>query len=193
MGLVGAGLLVILNVNYGVPYWLALGMALAVGSRLRRGHRADRHPPAVPGTARDRARGDDRRRPALARHPEPVSQPGRRGPPVPAGGRGKVDGGGRAGHRTAGHGAGGRAASRRRSGLGAEPHRPRSGGARRGRQPGPGPPRRREPEDRVHLRVGRDRVRRHRLDGAPRRPQRGSAAASPRSARRRCSARSWRH
>ena len=115
MGLVGAGLLVILNVNYGVPYWLALGMALVVGARLRRGHRADRHPPAVPRTARDRARGHDRRRPALARHPEHVSQPGRQGPPVPAGGRGDVDGGRRAGHRTAGHGARGRAAARRRA------------------------------------------------------------------------------
>src|SRR6476620_801430 len=31
MGLVGAGLLVILNVNYGVPYWPALGLALVVG------------------------------------------------------------------------------------------------------------------------------------------------------------------
>src|SRR6476620_6323979 len=32
MGLVGAGLLVILNVNHGVPYWLALGTALVVGA-----------------------------------------------------------------------------------------------------------------------------------------------------------------
>jgi ABC-type branched-subunit amino acid transport system ATPase component/branched-subunit amino acid ABC-type transport system permease component len=32
MGLVGAGLLVILDVNYGMPYWLALGMALVVGA-----------------------------------------------------------------------------------------------------------------------------------------------------------------
>ncbi len=31
MGLVGAGLLVILNVNYGVPFWLAAAMGLAVG------------------------------------------------------------------------------------------------------------------------------------------------------------------
>ena len=32
MGLVGAGLLVICNVNYGVPFWLALAIALVVGN-----------------------------------------------------------------------------------------------------------------------------------------------------------------
>ena len=42
MGLVGAGLLVICNVNYGIPFWLSLAIALVVGDRLRRGHRARR-------------------------------------------------------------------------------------------------------------------------------------------------------
>ena len=67
MGLVGAGLFVLLVVKYDVPFWLGAVDRARRRDALRRDHRADRDPPAVQRAAGHRARRHHRRRPALAR------------------------------------------------------------------------------------------------------------------------------
>ena len=64
MGLVGASLLALLVVDYGVPFWLAAVVALVVGHALRRDHGAGRRAAPVQRAARHRAGRHHRDRPA---------------------------------------------------------------------------------------------------------------------------------
>ena len=67
MGLVGAGLLVLLTAQYGVPFWLAVLAALVVGTLYGALLEHHHHPPALRRAARHRAGGHDRHRATVAR------------------------------------------------------------------------------------------------------------------------------
>ena len=124
---------------------------------LRRGHRADRDPPAVHRAAGDRAGGHDRHRPALASRSCVAPRDRRPRRPVPR--RRSVPSG-----RSPTSGSPGRSSpssswcrSSPSAWVGSSTARPSARRQGVGREPRPGPPRRHQPEGGVDARVGHRR------------------------------------
>ncbi len=90
MGLIGSGLLVLLTVQYGVPYWISLAIALVAGVVYGGDHRTRHRAPTLHRAPGDPAGGDHRRQPTQRGDPARLSRHRQRPRRVPAAVRARV-------------------------------------------------------------------------------------------------------